>query len=455
LGGDDVDFDELGCDAPKVIDGFCEWVVGPGSTATSTAASAGEVKWIAQESMADLYEKLKAFCVIETDLDGNQCPSLSTMTREWHETWKRCLKMRQVGHHSRCADCEKFKEFRRMAQSPEDFQGTTAAYHAHLTKMRANRRIDMKLQGRSESTAKARNTDEGGMHTHMDAVDQAKLKTPKELSASKEFSNCWRPQLLLVGGMSFGSIEAFFLMDSDMKKDANLECTLMSRLFQLTMASLEKKCVPAPKVWSHMTDNATAEGKNQTMAKFAAWLVNRRKFNSAELMQNSVGHTHGPEDQRLSEACAALGHTDKLHTPTHFVQVLQRRVQARQGRELVVEKVEATLNWISFFEQLGVKMAGHTSSHTYILQGIESCHVWRFLRREDVQWDGPIQSAWPEVEHHPCDVILLVKAHMSDTTLCQDPVVFCTNAKFAALPPGGKISHKGSMVGASTAPTFR
>ena len=60
-----VDHDQLGSvPCPRIIGGFSEWVVGPASTLSVTAPSAGKlVRWLAEEAMSDLYEQFRASCV--------------------------------------------------------------------------------------------------------------------------------------------------------------------------------------------------------------------------------------------------------------------------------------------------------------------------------------------------------------------------------------------------------
>lgn len=61
---------------------------------------------------------------------------------------------------------------------------------------------------------------------------------------SKEFENMWRPQLHVCGAIAHGHTEFYFLMDADMKKDANMQATVVSRVLDLVSADLGVKgCV--------------------------------------------------------------------------------------------------------------------------------------------------------------------------------------------------------------------
>ena len=45
--------------ALPTLDGFREWVHGPGATVTSTGADAGEVKWLPPMDLIDLFDTCK------------------------------------------------------------------------------------------------------------------------------------------------------------------------------------------------------------------------------------------------------------------------------------------------------------------------------------------------------------------------------------------------------------
>ena len=241
--------------------------------------------------------------------------------------------------------------------------------------------------------------------------------------------------MIFFGAVVFNLLEVFWVIDPDMRKNANLEITLFARLLHMTSTELPRAL---PRHWSMQVDNATAEGKNQTVAKFLAWLVWKKVFDSTELTEFSVGHTHNVQDQRFAE-CATAIKWSHIQTPGDILDVIHGRVKARANRRLVCERIFGAHDWHEFFDVLGVSMHGHTQTHAMKMRSVEACHVWRFLRREDVQWDGVIETDWPEAEPHPADVILLVKQHLDDSEYSQPPIVFVPDFCFQRLPsrPGG------------------
>ena len=172
------------------------------------------------------------------------------------------------------------------------------------------------------------------------------------------------------------------------------------------------------------------------MAKFLAWQVWRGLWDSAELTEFAVGHTHNVQYQRFSECARAIFQTPCIQTPEQVLDIIRGKVKPRCNRTLVCERLHAALDWRGFFDDVEVSMHGHTQTRNMKVQHVEACHVWRFLRRQDVQWDGAIETAWPRLEPHPHDVILVVTQYFDDASYCQDPVVFVPNANFERLSSG-------------------
>ena len=113
--------------------------------------------------------------------------------------------------------------------------------------------------------------------------------------------------MILFGAVAFNLLEVFWVVDPDMRKNANLECTLFARLLHMVSTELPR---PLPRHWSMQVDNATAEGKNQTVAKFMAWLTWKKLFDSTELTEFSVG----PHPQcARPEVCRVCDGDQKQH----------------------------------------------------------------------------------------------------------------------------------------------
>ena len=113
----------------------------------------------------------------------------------------------------------------------------------------------------------------------VDGMDAAKFRLPRCVDAfkSKSFGSAWRPQLHVSGMLLDGLGELFILADSDIKKGGNLQATILSRGLTLAHKWLVEKGIQMPSNWRVHSDNAASEQKNQTIMKFAAYLVWTKK----------------------------------------------------------------------------------------------------------------------------------------------------------------------------------
>ena len=128
----------------------------------------------------------------------------------------------------------------------------------------------------------------------MDGMDQAKFRAPRNISQSKDLTGRQRPQLHCVCAIGVGVSDFYYFNDLRVSKDANLQITLLARTLGVVIDILET-ARPGAQVPTHLvvhSDNASGEGKNQTVMKFCAWLVWRGTFETVTMTQFRVGHTH-------------------------------------------------------------------------------------------------------------------------------------------------------------------
>ena len=249
------------CDAPYVVDGFCEWVIGPCSTANLSAAARGDMRRIPYQSWSDLYELFRADMAMKPEAQDESIASMSTFLREYADNWFQSLRFRKESQQSKCPDCELFKAYRRLAKSALDHSRITESYHTHLKGNVADRKTDKGLCDTSERyCAGIVARIEAALRSHSDGVDQAKLELPRNTTASKDFSGLWRPRMMMIGTIVWGLQEGLYFMDADIVKEANLECTLWARMLQTCSEQLSKKGMEFPAHWSHHIDNAAGEG---------------------------------------------------------------------------------------------------------------------------------------------------------------------------------------------------
>ena len=69
-----------------------------------------------------------------------------------------------------------------------------------------------------------------------------------------------------------GLFEQYWVMDSDVKKDSNMECTILSLALDKARDLLAVRNLRFPEFISNKYDNTAREGKNQIVAKWMSWI---------------------------------------------------------------------------------------------------------------------------------------------------------------------------------------
>ena len=141
-----------------------------------------------------------------------------------------------------------------------------------------------------------------------------------------------------------------------------------------------------PRMFRLKHDNATGETKNQTVFKLMAHMVHDGIFDVAEAAQYRVGHSHNEQDQRFAVAATSVHRTRKiLENIVDFGELLQKDVKPIAGLpHHDVEIMGGSYDWKAWFDILGVGVSGHTGTADKKKNRQTACHVYRFVRREDV-----------------------------------------------------------------------
>ena len=118
---------------------------------------------------------------------------------------------------------------RRDSPDMDERANADAEYKAHLKGVFAMRRVDMRFSQMSAASCELGCTlPNRCLHIRIDGLDQAKGRCPRNLENSKQWSNLWRPHLHIVGVTVEGLFEQYWVMDQDVPKDSNMECTCLS-----------------------------------------------------------------------------------------------------------------------------------------------------------------------------------------------------------------------------------
>lgn len=301
----------VACDmpaAPAPTPGLCDWLAAPAVDGPSEAHRGR--RYLAHRNLTELYAAYAAECS-------------DTVSYSWFcvlfRAWRPVLRfLPDRGTHSKCPDCEHFKELNRRATAASDQGAVLAAYRLHLASQAADRTVAAQLAHNSRR-AMLGETTSAALYMTMDGMDQAKFRVPRNTSQSKDLSGRQRPQLHCVGAIVEGLADLYFFNDSRVGKNANLQVTLTARtLGVVTEILCGRPGVSLPRHLVIQSDNAAGEGKNQIVMKFCAWLVWRGTFESVTMCMFRVGHTHNQQDQRFSVLAGALNASDVLEDRSGF-----------------------------------------------------------------------------------------------------------------------------------------
>ena len=301
--------------------------------------------------------------------------SKSSFQREFTE-WEKILLFQRVSTHAICSDCGKYHKLRAEAKTVEQKENVCSNHGRHLTAVFAdsdmvsfwhrmsvestrtghtNKKQDLKYNqslpsgsyfflatwgaklvvagvcgGRGlwvtmglvnfESWLQEVIKDNTILFLQLDGMDQAKFRCPRALPAqsTKLFETCWRPTLHVVGVLISGVVEAFYVMDTDLPADSNMENHLIMRSLDIARHVLNSRGVAMPAHLVVLSDNTARELRNQWGYKLQAYLVSRQLFKSTTVAHKRVGHSHGKCDQRFSIIGVGLRKAEVLQCPEEF-----------------------------------------------------------------------------------------------------------------------------------------
>ena len=223
------------------------------------------VKYMHPASMATLYELYKKAadepdCSVSGPARG--LASYSTWYRVYRK-WSVVLKFKSsMSSHAGCNLCSRIKRFRAMAKSRKQAQLVSRAYAIHQSRVMRDRATFCRTFASSE--AYCRDGHVGAtpvLALQLDAMDHAKFKVPRLANPCKETEAMWRPSLQMIGGTTWGVSESWFLFDITLKKDANMQCTVMGiMLGEAHRALTAKNMMMPPRIFVN-TDSTVAETK--------------------------------------------------------------------------------------------------------------------------------------------------------------------------------------------------
>lgn len=363
-------------------------------------------RFLNETNLASLWHLYK------TDEKVSEKVSRDTFTKAFNKSWKSVLKFKNAGQGTRCSLCAEMDEERKQCTTLQERQELDLRKQKHFQRHDADRSVNVRGNQLSSDPATflSQNASLRVVKFMVDGMDQAKFRTPRNLSASSVFCQAVRPALHLTGAIAFGVLEAYFIMGPDTKKDANMNCTCISKTLDLCKSALAKMGPEygLPRHAIIAADNTPREAKNQFFATFAASLVSQHHFDTLEVQFLQAGHTKNEIDQRFSTIATALSRAPVLETPTDFANWILQHVRPLHGKELHVFVLDETWDFQKMYQDYNVQISGLTATH---LQP-NANHLWRFECRQTLEPSLAVavhNPNWKDVPPHDADVILSVK----------------------------------------------
>ena len=364
--------------------------------------------------------------------------SKSTFLRAF-KNWEKFICFKGPSQGSMCGTCASLDEQRKQATTREERAEVESERQIHLDRCNADRTVNVRgnrVAALPETWSVAA-ASAATMKLMIDGMDQAKFRCPRNCvqAATTQFSALHRPPLHMTGCIAFGQLEAYFIMRPDTAKDANMNITIIGRMLdRLQMLLDEDPSTQMPRHCILAADNTPRESKNQIFAMFAAFLVSKQRFETVEVQFLQAGHTKNEMDQRFSSVATILGSAPTLEDPDDFKLWMEQHVRPASGRRLVVEVLEATYDFQTWFHSLDAQMKGLTSTHL----DPNANHLWCFLPRYAVEQSETIvckHRDWAKLPSDERDVILIVKQFISSPEKSQDPILVLPLAAAATSNP--------------------
>ena len=410
-----------------------------------------DIRYIDHTTQAEFYDQYESFY-------GKDCDALASISTFRHtfkkQGWVGILRMRGVSQQARCAECAESKhELRQCVEEVKRVQ-LRCDYEAHLTSILADRSVGHSLSSLSERSAHGQCSAGGSTLLLMiDGMDEANFQIPRNLASSHLFDARNRPQLHVIGVVVPGLLEGYFFAEGDVKTDSNMNLTVIARSLDLCKEILTGRGLAMPLHLAVMADNTTRDQRNQ-FAMIGVGKLAHDQFESTACTFYKKGHTQNDCHKGFNDVAEILSAARTLETIDDFMALLAEKMVPRRGRQLHVEKIDATYDWKSYLMWLNVSMKGLAKT----ADCRDVVHSFRFVKRRDLElyqqkcvWDVNVdESPFPARDTHHADIILLMKHRMSSRHLCQAPLLCIPHEMFALLHPDGPTEVEPRKVLADT-----
>lgn len=206
----------------KMPDCLAEPVLGP------DACKVDSRRYLPHQSWQEFYEMYVSW---------SENPVHKTTFRRHYRNsdWSDKLRIADASEHNKCTTCEKPKSLRKKAACEDHVRQIQNAHSSHVKAVMLDRNMDTSCEQLGSDSVQINATlprEQALLNWTQDGMDQAKFRVPRNTSMAKALSDAWRPQVQANGLIMDGVGKFLFLMDQDIGKSSDLQCTVTTRALE-------------------------------------------------------------------------------------------------------------------------------------------------------------------------------------------------------------------------------
>lgn len=222
-----------------------------------------------------------------------------------------------------------------------------ARYKQHLLRQYKDRGSYWQARGLSRlgtATAAGKRT----LCIMLDSIDHSKFGVPRaRCLSSKDFANFIKPTMHCTAALVHGVATFVILGEPFTMQNSSWTVDILAHIMHVLAQRPDIDLRNTELVL--VTDNASKEGKNNTVLRFLSGMVSTRKLLRAEFRSLESGHSHEDLDQAFSSLASHIHSDPDLYNPQQFLSCIKRWLNTPSVRPLepvhVVEKLDMVRSW--------------------------------------------------------------------------------------------------------------
>lgn len=272
----------------------------------------------------------------------------SNFLQAWEEHYHDLLLIRPPTQHSTCGVCARHKLIlKRLAKDPEARRDQMLRYKQHLSRQYRHRACYWQARGMSRLGPAA--GEKRTLCIMLDSIDHSKFAVPRaRCLGSKDFANFIRPTMHCTAALVHGVATFVILGEPFTMQNSSWTVDILAHIMHVLALRSDIDLRNTELVL--VTDNASKEGKNNTVLRFLSGMVLTRKLLRAEFRSLESGHSREDLDQAFSSLASHIHSDPDLFNPEQFLSCIRRWLNTPNVRPLepvhVVEKLDMVRSWL-------------------------------------------------------------------------------------------------------------